>query len=53
MKIGGFVKQNLSDYPGKLVCIVFTTGCNQYKVYMDLEIAEIIDKVPVEFPLLS
>ncbi len=28
MKIGGFVKQNLSDYPGKLACIVFTTGCN-------------------------
>ncbi|MBN2484478.1 MAG: anaerobic ribonucleoside-triphosphate reductase activating protein [Bacteroidales bacterium] len=28
MKIGGFVKQSLIDYPGKIAAIVFTQGCN-------------------------
>lgn len=28
MKIGGFVKQSLIDYPGKVAAIVFTQGCN-------------------------
>lgn len=28
MKIGGFVKQSLIDYPGKLAAVVFTQGCN-------------------------
>jgi pyruvate formate lyase activating enzyme len=28
MRIGGFVKQSLIDYPGKIAAIVFTQGCN-------------------------
>jgi len=28
MKIGGFQKLSLVDYPGKVSCIVFTMGCN-------------------------
>lgn len=28
MKIGGFVKNSLSDYPGKVAAVVFTQGCN-------------------------
>jgi pyruvate formate lyase activating enzyme len=28
MKIGGFVKQSLMDYPGKIAAVVFTQGCN-------------------------
>jgi pyruvate formate lyase activating enzyme len=28
MKIGGFVKQSLIDYPGKIAAVVFTRGCN-------------------------
>jgi pyruvate formate lyase activating enzyme len=28
MKIGGFVKQSLIDYPGKIAAVVFTQGCN-------------------------
>jgi len=28
MKIGGFQKLSLIDYPGKVSCIVFTVGCN-------------------------
>ncbi|OYT42434.1 MAG: anaerobic ribonucleoside-triphosphate reductase activating protein [Candidatus Aenigmarchaeota archaeon ex4484_224] len=28
MKIGGFQKLSLIDYPGKISCIVFTIGCN-------------------------
>jgi pyruvate formate lyase activating enzyme len=28
MKIGGFVKQSLMDYPGKVAAVVFTQGCN-------------------------
>ena len=28
MKIGGFQKLSLVDYPGKVSCIVFTIGCN-------------------------
>ncbi len=28
MKIGGFQKLSLIDYPGKVSCIVFTIGCN-------------------------
>jgi len=28
MKIGGFQKTTLIDYPGKVACIVFTLGCN-------------------------
>ncbi len=28
MKIGGFQKLSLLDYPGKISCIVFTIGCN-------------------------
>ena len=28
MKIGGFVKQSLIDYPGKIASIIFTMGCN-------------------------
>jgi pyruvate formate lyase activating enzyme len=28
MKIGGFQKLSLMDYPGKISCIVFTAGCN-------------------------
>ncbi|MDP4206306.1 MAG: anaerobic ribonucleoside-triphosphate reductase activating protein, partial [Bacteroidota bacterium] len=28
MKIGGFLKHTLTDYPGKIASIVFTKGCN-------------------------
>jgi pyruvate formate lyase activating enzyme len=28
MRIGGFVKQSLVDYPGKIAAVVFTQGCN-------------------------
>ena len=28
MRIGGFQKLSLIDYPGKVSCIVFTMGCN-------------------------
>jgi pyruvate formate lyase activating enzyme len=28
MHIGGFIKQSLIDYPGKIASIVFTAGCN-------------------------
>ena len=28
MKIGGFQKLSLEEFPGKLSCIVFTSGCN-------------------------
>jgi len=28
MKIGGFLKQSLIDFPGKIASVVFTAGCN-------------------------
>lgn len=28
MKIGGFIKNSLIDYPGKIASVVFTQGCN-------------------------
>jgi len=28
MRIGGFQKLSLLDYPGKLSAIIFTLGCN-------------------------
>ncbi|MDD5077645.1 MAG: anaerobic ribonucleoside-triphosphate reductase activating protein [Candidatus Omnitrophica bacterium] len=28
MKIGGFVKSSLIDYPGKVAAVIFTQGCN-------------------------
>lgn len=28
MKIGGFLKQSLIDYPGKIASVIFTSGCN-------------------------
>lgn len=28
VKLGGFVKQSLIDYPGKIAAVVFTQGCN-------------------------
>jgi|WetSurMetagenome_2_1015567.scaffolds.fasta_scaffold153616_1 pyruvate formate lyase activating enzyme len=28
IKIGGYVKQSLIDYPGKISAVVFTQGCN-------------------------
>jgi pyruvate formate lyase activating enzyme len=28
MRIGGFIKQSLVDYPGKIAAVVFTQGCN-------------------------
>lgn len=28
MKIGGLQKVTLIDYPGKIACTVFTSGCN-------------------------
>ena len=28
MEISGFEKLTLTDYPGKVACIVFTQGCN-------------------------
>jgi pyruvate formate lyase activating enzyme len=28
MRIGGFVKQSLIDYPNKIAAVVFTQGCN-------------------------
>ena len=28
MKIGGFLKQSLSDFPGQVAAVIFTQGCN-------------------------
>ena len=28
MKIGGFIKTSLIDYPGKITSVIFTAGCN-------------------------
>jgi pyruvate formate lyase activating enzyme len=28
MQIGGFIKQSLIDYPGKIAAVAFTQGCN-------------------------
>lgn len=28
MKIGGFIKQSLIDYPGHIAAMIFTSGCN-------------------------
>ncbi len=28
MKIGGFIKSSMIDFPGKISCVVFTCGCN-------------------------
>ena len=28
MKISGFQKLTLLDYPGRIACIIFTQGCN-------------------------
>ncbi|RLF50121.1 MAG: anaerobic ribonucleoside-triphosphate reductase activating protein, partial [Thermoplasmata archaeon] len=28
MRIGGFQKLSLIEYPGKISCVVFTIGCN-------------------------
>jgi len=28
MKIGGFLKQSLIDFPGKIASVIFTSGCN-------------------------
>ncbi len=28
MKIGGFIRQSLIDYPGKIASVIFTQGCN-------------------------
>ena len=28
MKIAGFQKVTLLDYPGEVACIIFTAGCN-------------------------
>ena len=28
MKIGGFIKNSFIDYPGKISCVIFTSGCN-------------------------
>ena len=33
MKIGGFQKLSLLDYPGKTACTVFTSGCNFHCPY--------------------
>ncbi len=33
MKIGGFQKNTLIDFPGTIACIVFTRGCNLYCPY--------------------
>ena len=28
MKIGGFQKMTMLDFPGKIACTIFTYGCN-------------------------
>ncbi len=33
MKIAGFVKQSLVDYPGKIAAVIFTQGCNMNCVF--------------------
>lgn len=33
MRIGGFVKSSLIDYPGKVAAVIFTQGCNFRCVY--------------------
>lgn len=33
MKIGGFQRNSLIDFPGKIACVVFTSGCNFFCPY--------------------
>lgn len=47
MEIGGFIKNSLIDYPGKIASVVFTKGCNfrcKYCHNPDLVIPERIKK---------
>lgn len=54
MKIGGFVKQSLIDYPGKISAVVFTQGCNFICGYChnpQLVLPELFLKQPELVPL--
>ena len=47
MKIGGFIKNSLIDYPGKISSVVFTQGCNlrcRYCHNPDLVVPKLISK---------
>ncbi|MCD6539045.1 anaerobic ribonucleoside-triphosphate reductase activating protein [Candidatus Bathyarchaeota archaeon] len=57
MRIGGFQKLSLLDYPGKLSAIIFTLGCNFrcpfcYVPHLVLpEMMKKIEEIPVEYVL--
>jgi pyruvate formate lyase activating enzyme len=49
MTLGGLQKTTLIDYPGKIACTVFTSGCNFRCVFcysMELVIPEKIKEQP-------
>ncbi len=49
MKIGGFIKQSLIDFPGKIASVIFTTGCNFRCFYChnpELVLPELIRQSP-------
>jgi pyruvate formate lyase activating enzyme len=51
LKIGGFLKQSLIDYPGKIAAVLFTLGCNfrcSYCHNPELVLPELTDqKIPI------
>lgn len=52
MRIGGFQKQSLIDYPGKICSIIFTIGCNfrcPFCHNRELVILEKIKEIPEDF----
>jgi pyruvate-formate lyase-activating enzyme len=51
MKIGGFQKFSLLDYPGQLAAIVFTQGCNFRCPYCHNP--ELVDPARFEKPLAT
>lgn len=51
MRIGGFEKNTLIDYPGKIACILYTIGCNFRCPYCHNP--ELVDETAEEIPLES
>jgi len=50
MKISGFLKQSLIDYPGNIASVVFTSGCNFRCFYChnpELVLPELIQQNPI------
>jgi pyruvate formate lyase activating enzyme len=51
MRIGGFEKNTLIDFPGKIACILYTIGCNFRCPYCHNP--ELVDETASEIPLES